>query len=270
MKNHHFEIEDLGVTMEADYKAESMQSAEMQCRSDYAIDLDCSPEDVKILSKVQGKAIDITKQDIRCCDELTLEHGIVNATYELWFDVDAYFGTDTKGFDEEWINFYTDWNPVTNDITATLTINKPDTDEERSWPLTKKEKAFFLGLMESYCKKTCDCDLKKFWIDTMTYCGFDRTWSAAQIKTLATMCKANEKDKKNTYLSIQPFAVDEEAEYNEIHFAVANDWLKEKVKTLFDIDNYREWVKSQYLTEQSKKLFIQAMKENALYNTVIS
>ena len=37
---------------------------------------------------VMKREINITEQDIRCCDGLDVCDDAVNATYELWFDVD--------------------------------------------------------------------------------------------------------------------------------------------------------------------------------------
>ena len=44
------------------------------------------------------REIDITKKPINCCDELIIddEKRSIEATYELWMDVDKYFGTKTR------------------------------------------------------------------------------------------------------------------------------------------------------------------------------
>ncbi|MBQ5851501.1 MAG: hypothetical protein IIW54_11945 [Lachnospiraceae bacterium] len=55
--------------------------------------------------KHMKRKINITDQDIRCCDGFDICGDAVNATYELWFDVDKYFGTETRNT-EAWINFY--------------------------------------------------------------------------------------------------------------------------------------------------------------------
>ena len=42
------------------------------------------------------REIDIIKEDIRCCDDFDVyPNDSINITYELWFDVDKYFGTHT-------------------------------------------------------------------------------------------------------------------------------------------------------------------------------
>ena len=55
------------------------------------------------------RLIDITKEKVNCCDELIVdtEKGTVEALYELWCDVDRYFGTDTRDNDSTWIDFST-------------------------------------------------------------------------------------------------------------------------------------------------------------------
>lgn len=43
------------------------------------------------------REIDIIKEDIRCCDDFDVyPNDSINITYELWFDVDKYFGTHTR------------------------------------------------------------------------------------------------------------------------------------------------------------------------------
>lgn len=98
------------------------------------------------------REIDITKQDIRCCDDFdisTYNGNAINITYELWFDVDKYFGTDTRGTNS-WINFYTFYHED-GSITATYEIDYDDHTESVDWELTEVEEAFFKGMMQSYC-----------------------------------------------------------------------------------------------------------------------
>ena len=72
--------------------------------------------------KYKMREIDITKQDVRCCDDIEInERYSVNIVWELWFEVDKYFGTNTANSDS-WVNFYTEWNYDTNDITAIVCI----------------------------------------------------------------------------------------------------------------------------------------------------
>ena len=89
------------------------------------------------------REIDITKKPINCCDELIIddEKRSIEATYELWMDVDKYFGTKTRNDPSAWVNFYTFWhfdNPV--DITALMILDGDDSCEEKEWELTQEEK----------------------------------------------------------------------------------------------------------------------------------
>lgn len=96
--------------------------------------------------------IDITKCDVRCCDELLVENGFINAVYELWFDVEQYF--DIKLFGDCYLNLYTNWFPdgyigvevtIDND-TASNVLNIP-------FELDEEEKIFFRNKMEEYSMK---------------------------------------------------------------------------------------------------------------------
>ena len=95
------------------------------------------------------REIDITQQDIRCCDDFDINEGRINVAYEMWFEVDKYFGTDTRS-NNTWINFYTEYDRNGN-INALYIIDAPDTMEAYDWELTEVEKAFFKGMMQTYC-----------------------------------------------------------------------------------------------------------------------
>lgn len=47
---------------------------------------------------MKKRNLDITEQTINCVGDLEvdLDKGFIEAAYELWFDVDRYFGTDTS------------------------------------------------------------------------------------------------------------------------------------------------------------------------------
>jgi hypothetical protein len=104
------------------------------------------------------REIDITKQDIRCCDDFYIEDGWANVPYELWFDVDKYFGTHVEDTND-WINFYTYYSKD-GTIKAVYVIDHEYGDTETiDWELTEAEQKFFRELMENYCQKLCDCTL---------------------------------------------------------------------------------------------------------------
>ena len=104
--------------------------------------------------------IDITKVDIRCCDDLMVEDECINFAYELWFDVEKYFGVTLN--DTSWINFYTNWYPD-GSIKAVVVIDKEDTDEEIPFELDKEEQEFFRDKMEKHSKNLYEMSLKEIW-----------------------------------------------------------------------------------------------------------
>lgn len=111
---------------------------------------------------MKARQIDITKQDIRCCDELMIEDDCINATYELWFDVDKYFGTEINNIDSTWINFYTDWYPD-GTIKAYYCIDGDTTSEYVDWKLTDEETEFFRNKMEENCQYYDEMSLMELW-----------------------------------------------------------------------------------------------------------
>ena len=113
---------------------------------------------------MKARQIDITKEDVRCCDNLVIEGGYINATYELWFDVDKYFGTDTRDDESTWINFYTDWYPD-GTIKASYDIDGDYETENFDWELTDEEKEFFRNKMENYCQQCAGISLMELWED---------------------------------------------------------------------------------------------------------
>lgn len=104
------------------------------------------------------RQIDITKQDIRCCDEVYIEpKDHVNFAYELWFDVDKYFGTDTTNPDV-WLNFYTNYHSDGR-VTASYEIDTDTDNNFFDWELTEIEQAFFKDMMAEYCRVLYGCAL---------------------------------------------------------------------------------------------------------------
>lgn len=107
------------------------------------------------------RQIDIISENIKYTDELCvdLEKEIIEADWELWIDVDRYFGTDTGSDDETWINFYTYWHS-NGRVTAVYEIDSEETSKVIDWPLTDKEEEFFLLKMEEYALKKEHCSLE--------------------------------------------------------------------------------------------------------------
>ncbi|MEE1255974.1 MAG: hypothetical protein UHN47_05625 [Lachnospiraceae bacterium] len=115
-----------------------------------------------IIDKEKIRQIDITKEDIRCTDELMVNADYIDATYELWFDVDRYFGTNTKEDDSTWINFYTCWYPD-GKMTSVCVLASDGKDTEIPWELTEEEIEFFRNKMESYCQEQNNMSLQEMW-----------------------------------------------------------------------------------------------------------
>lgn len=107
------------------------------------------------------RQIDIISENIKYTDELCvdLEKEIIEADWELWINVDRYFGTDTGSDDETWINFYTYWHSNER-VTAVYEIDSEETSKVIDWPLTDKEEEFFLLKMEEYALKKEHCSLE--------------------------------------------------------------------------------------------------------------
>lgn len=107
--------------------------------------------------------IDITKQDIRCCDEfyVDVEDEYIESTYELYFDVDKYFGTNTKNSDS-CINLYTQWHPD-GTITAMVFVDSDESCNEIPFDFTDDEKDFFHCKMEEQCIIREGMSLEEFW-----------------------------------------------------------------------------------------------------------
>ena len=98
----------------------------------------------------KGRKIKLIEQQINCVDEPMIEEDYINFTWEMWFDVDAYFGTNTKNDSEAWINFYTNWSRRTNKIRAFFVYSSNNKQEEYNWTLTKEEEKFLRAKMEEY------------------------------------------------------------------------------------------------------------------------
>ena len=114
---------------------------------------------------MKERQIDITKQDVRCCDELILEDDHINAIYELWFEHFKYFGVKEPYEEDElsYVNFYTDWHPD-GTITASYTVYSEEKLEYGDdWELTEEEVAFFRNKMEQYCQECHQMSLSELW-----------------------------------------------------------------------------------------------------------
>ena len=98
------------------------------------------------------KMTDLTNDEIYTCDEVLLERDRLNFVWELWFDVDKYFGTETRDYDDRWVNFYTDWDPSDDSVIGYLVVDRDDRTDESYWDLTKEEQDFLRNKMTERAK----------------------------------------------------------------------------------------------------------------------
>lgn len=150
MNGYHSKIEDnILLALEHEYKE---------------IETILDDRDILFVTRGPIRQIDITREDISCCDELVVEDGRIDATYELWCDVDAYFGWQTAELDGVWYNFYTDWHPDGR-ITASYTVEGDSLYFHEEWELTAEEVEFFRNKMENFCKEDCELSLKELFAE---------------------------------------------------------------------------------------------------------
>lgn len=113
------------------------------------------------------RQIDICQQDIQIEDELFFEINgdkfYINASYSMWFNVDAYFGTHTLHDDNVWINFYTNWYPD-GKIEAQVSIDTSEQVINLLWELTEKEKKFFITKMQEAAKRQTGKSLEELYL----------------------------------------------------------------------------------------------------------
>ena len=119
--------------------------------------------------KREIKLTDLSEDAIRIADEVIKLDGCLNFMWELWFDVDKYFGTNINETGN-WFNFYTDWDEKTDSVDCYVETDTPNGDKEPfDWTLTEEEKALFYRKMEQIAKDEGYTSLKKMYDD---YCEF--------------------------------------------------------------------------------------------------
>lgn len=114
------------------------------------------------MNKGKERQIDITKEEIKCIDDFEVDEQWINVGYELWFDVDEYFGTGVNGDLDSWVNFYTFYYKDGH-VEAKYEIDSSETYECYDWMLTDKEQLFFLKLMQEYCYRKYGHGLDCLW-----------------------------------------------------------------------------------------------------------
>jgi hypothetical protein len=116
----------------------------------------------KIMASTYARQIRLEDQDIRPIDMFVESETDITTSWEMWFDVDAYFGTDTKSDDSKWINFYTFYNYDTDRLSAMYEIDSDDGVEDFHWELTKSEEKFLRDKLENYCLNEYAESLRRF------------------------------------------------------------------------------------------------------------
>lgn len=96
------------------------------------------------------REINLLDQEINCYDDIQYmeDSDSLSFAWETWFDVDKYFGTNTRDDDSIWINFYTRWFE-NGDVLADFAIVGEE-DIICKWELTDEEKEFLTKKMEEY------------------------------------------------------------------------------------------------------------------------
>lgn len=86
-------------------------------------------------------------------EPLIVEPDHINACYELWFDVDKVFGTDTKDNDRT-VEFYTNYYPESGKMKAEVIVAEFDgSSSSFNYRMTDKEEAFLKDIMEKEAQK---------------------------------------------------------------------------------------------------------------------
>lgn len=94
--------------------------------------------------------------------EVMIEPDYVEIEFDLWFDVDEYFGTNTKS-NNRWINFYTRYWPASEQVTALYTINGSDFWEEHDFMLSRIEQRKFIQIMNEYVMEETGHKMTTLW-----------------------------------------------------------------------------------------------------------
>ena len=82
---------------------------------------------------------------------------------EMWFDVDAKFGTQTHDRDDAWVNLYAMYDPFSGTMSMEYYI---ETDYSTSDPIqylpTDAEKTVIIAMIEEKCQAVEHCSCKEY------------------------------------------------------------------------------------------------------------
>ena len=109
------------------------------------------------------RQIKLEEQNVNCIDEILVEDYGLNFEWELWFDVDAYFGTETKGKDNIWVDFYTEWHREDNSIRGVMVLDMDKDSIWTGWDLTQSEQDFLREKMEAFVREHGYKSMEDMW-----------------------------------------------------------------------------------------------------------
>lgn len=97
------------------------------------------------------REINLLDQEINCYDDIQYieENDSLSFAWETWFEVDKYFGTNTREYDDRWVNFYTNWFE-NGDVRGCYEVDTDLGTTFHNWELTDEEKKFLTKKMEEY------------------------------------------------------------------------------------------------------------------------
>ena len=106
--------------------------------------------------------------------ELDIEEPGLYVQLEGWFDVDKKFGINTLNDDQVWVNVFSVYNPITNELRMFYDIDTPDNAMEREYLYTPEEKKLLIGMVEQECIKQNNMNCREFYIrEYIEMCDYD-------------------------------------------------------------------------------------------------
>ena len=108
---------------------------------------------------------ELERNDIKIGSDLEVntEEGVITAYIESWFDVDAKFGTNIIGNDNEWLNLYADFYPETGELKMMYQVDRDDSSDFFDYTPSENEEALVIEMMEECCQKEDGCSMKELY-----------------------------------------------------------------------------------------------------------
>ena len=86
----------------------------------------------------------------------------IEAYVETWFDVDARFGTNTRGLDDTWLNLYATFNPFEDTLRMEYVVNGPDKIEGHEFIPSSKEVTLIKAMIAEKIRELYGLTPKEF------------------------------------------------------------------------------------------------------------